>query len=426
MAVVSNYFETRQSLIAEEHKVTLNAYAQEASLMIQNNQIDELQSWVSNLKKKEQTLVAILKTTPHWLTAGEEKEMFDGVVDMTIGRELDYPIHLDITHNPFMKVPIPETKYNLMIQLPQRMRPGIYWKELNTAIRLGFPIFLVALICVVIYRYIILPLKSMQQATQQISQGNFDVRLDESYVNRQDELGDLSRSFNTMAQRIGILVGRQRQLIQDISHELRTPITRIKLVLDGEEPNPSFKRVEQEVNGMQTLLEDTLTLSWLNNEDTQLVKETVDLSLLIDAICEDAEFEFSRNDITQDIPDSCVIHNSNHRALGQAVENIIRNAMKYTKAGTQIKISINKVHDEQFKSIVQIKICDWGEGIEDKYIEEIFEPFFRVDASRDKTTTGYGLGLALTKRQVEAVGGTIYATHNEPNGLCFLITLPME
>ena len=423
--VVSGYFESRYSLIADEDKITLRAYAEQASVYINNNQIDELQRWITEIKNAENTLVAVLKPTPHWLTAGEEKKMFDGIVDMTIGRELDYPIHLDMVQNPFMKVPIPNTQYNLMIQLPQRMRPGTYWQELNAAIRLGFPIFLVALICIVIYRYIVVPLKSMQKATYQISLGDFDVRLDNSIVNRQDELGELCRSFNTMAHRIGMLVGRQKQLIEDISHELRTPITRIKLVLAGAERNSVMDRVEQEVDGMQTLLEDTLTLSGLNNENTQLVEERVDLSLLIDSICEDAAFEFSRNDIVQDIPDSCIIHNSNHRAIGQAVENILRNAIKYTKYGTKIKISIKNVVDDQDRSLVKIIISDWGCGVKEEYLEEIFEPFFRADTARDKTTSGYGLGLALAKRQIEAVRGNIYAHHNKPSGLCFIITLPL-
>ena len=426
VTVVIDFTEARQSVIALEHRETLRGYAKDASVYIKNNDIPGLENWVASLKKKEQTLVAVLKTTPHWLTAGEEKRMFDGVVDLTIGRELDYPIHLYLDYNPIMKIPIPESKYNLMIQLPQHMRPGVYWQALNTIIHLGVPVFLVAFICIVIYRHIIFPLRIMQKATLQISQGDFDVRLNEKLSSRHDELGDLSRSFNTMAQRIGLLIGRHRQLIQDISHELRTPITRIKLVLDSEETNPAFKRVEQEVNGMQTLLEDTLTLSWLNNENTQLAEESVDLSLLIETICEDATFEFSRNDIVQDIPETCVIQNSNHRAIGQALENIIRNAMKYTCVGTKIEISMKNIVDDEVQPLVKIRICDWGDGIKEEYLEEIFEPFFRVDTARDKTTSGYGLGLALTKRQIEAVRGNIYAHHNAPSGLCFTIMLPVD
>lgn len=421
------FTEAKQSVIDIEHRNTLRGYAEEVSGFIKNDDIQGLDNWVDELTKKEQTVVAILKTTPHWLVDGNAKELYnEELEDLTIGRHLDYPIHLNFSYNPVMKVPVPDTKYNLMIKLPQRMRPGVYWHELNTAIRVGFPVLLISFLCVVIYRYIITPLSVMQRATNQISQGNFDVRMDDHMIRRQDELGDLSRSFNSMAKRIGLLVGRQRQLIQDISHELRTPITRIKLILDSEETNPALNRVEQEVNGMQRLLEDTLTLSWLNNENTKLVTETIDLSLLIDTICEDASFEFSRDNIVQDIPDSCVINNSNHRAIGQALENIIRNAMKYTKTDTRIQVSMGTVESPLGQSLVEIKICDWGEGLDSMYLEEIFEPFFRADSARDKTTSGYGLGLALAKRQIEAVRGEIRAFSNHPTGLGFSIILPFN
>jgi two-component system sensor histidine kinase PfeS len=426
VSIVSEYAEAGQSIIALEHRNTLREYAQQASFYINDDDIKELENWVSELKLKENTMVAILKTTPHWLVGGVEKEMFDGVVDLTIGRHLDYPIHLYFSYNPIMKVPIPDSQYNLMIQLPQRMRPGIYWHALNTGIRLGFPILLLALICAVIYHNIVLPLRSLREASNEISNGNFDIRLNGKFTNRQDELGDLAISFNSMVKQIGVLVGRQRQLIQDISHELRTPITRIKLLLDGEKSSPDLQRVEQEVNSMQLLLEDTLTLSWLNNEHDQPVKESIDLALLIDSICEDASFEFSREDLIQDIPDSLIIQNSNHRSVGQAIENIVRNALKYTLVGTEVKVSLKTIEEAQAQPSVMITICDKGEGIEDKYLEEIFEPFFRIDSARDKSTSGYGLGLALSKRQVETVGGKISVQQNTPSGLCFVVVLPVD
>lgn len=426
VTIISEYTEAQQSVIAKEHRASLREYARQASIFIKQGDIENLSVWVNELKEKESTQVAILKTTPHWLVAGAEKEIFDGVVDLTIGRHLDYPIHLYFSYNPIMKIPIPDSKYNLMIQLPQRMRPGKYWQAINSSIHIGFPIILLALISVLIYRNIIMPLKSLQKASHKISAGDFDVRLNEKFTQRQDELGDLAVSFNSMVQRIGLLVGRQRQLIQDISHELRTPITRIKLLLDSKNTTETLIRIEQEVDGMQSLLEDTLTLSWLNNERSELVKETVDLTLLIDSICDDASFEFSRNNIVQKTPETCVIENSNHRSVGQALENIIRNALKYTESGQAVYISLSEIENKNKHSKVIIEIQDEGNGIDEKYLEEIFEPFFRIDNSREKTTAGYGLGLALSKRQIEAVGGSIYATNTTPKGLKFVIALPVD
>jgi len=434
---VSEFTEGRQSIIAKEHRDTLRAYAHQVSIFIKNNEIQELEEWVGDLKKKENTMVAILKTTPHWLVGGIEKELFDGVVDLTIGRHLDYPIHLYFSYNPVMKVPVPDSEYNLMIQLPQRMRPGVYWHVLNSCIRLGFPIFLVALICLFIYRHIIAPLRVMQRATHQISQGDFDVRLQSDLGNRGDEFSDLANSFDQMAERISLLMQRQRQLIQDISHELRTPITRIKLVLNDSDANPAFSRVEQEVNGMQSLLEDTLTLSWLNNQESNNYKtvlvEDVDLTSLIEAVVDDAGFEFPNHELILLIPNTFIIKNSNHRSIGQAIENIIRNAMKYSDEGTQVEVKLFSVKQDDNTSWVSITISDQGRGIESKYLEEIFQPFFRIDSARVKSLSteqekpeGYGLGLALSKRQIESVGGKLYAEHKKPCGLRFVIELPVK
>jgi two-component system sensor histidine kinase PfeS len=428
--VVSDYTETSLSTISVENQESLQKYAMQASDIIngKDNTIS-INDWVGKLTKSESTWLAVIKSEFTWLAGSYDAIVLYGEMDLTTGRDIKYPIHLYYSRNPVMKLKIPDTEYNLLIQLPQSMRPGAYWIYFDNLIKIGLPIILVTLLSLFIYRNIILPLKSLERATHSISDGDFDIQLADSFIKRKDDMGELARSFGVMAKKVNLLVERQRQLIQDISHELRTPITRIKLMLNNELNQPTLDRVEQEVNGMQTLLEDTLMLSWLNNEETQLVKESIDLVLLIDAICEDAGFEFSRNDIVITAPETCLIYESNHRAVGQALENIIRNAMKYTSAGTPIGIKIHKDNALPQPSVV-IHISDYGVGVDENYLEEIFEPFFRVDPARDHSsednvTGGYGLGLALSKRQVEAVGGSIYAKNNIPNGLLFVVTLPV-
>lgn len=436
VTLVSDYTESKQSMIAQQHKDTLLSYAAQTGVHIKNNDLDSLNLWVDQVRNKEKTMVAVLKSTPHWLTAGPEKEQFGSINDLMIGRDINLPIHLYFNFNPIMKVPIPDSDYNFMIQLPQQMRPGTYWQLLNTSIRLGFPILLVALICIAIFRHIIAPLRILQKATRKISKGDFNVKLESDLGKRRDEFSDLAQSFDKMAERISVLLNRQQQLIQDISHELRTPITRIKLVLNDSGQDPALKRVEQEVNGMQSLLEETLTLSWLNNQDSdnyeKLKIEDVDLTALIEAIADDASFEFPKHNLILLIPYNFIVHNSNHRAIGQAIENIIRNAMKYSEENSQIEVKLSKANKHD-KPWVKITICDQGRGVATEYLEEIFEPFFRIDSARVKKevqdnqkSSGYGLGLALTKRQIEAIGGHVRAEHNQPCGLRFIIELPLN
>lgn len=433
--IVSDHTETSFSTISAKNQDSLKEYAIQASHIIKgSDQSITISDWVDKVGKSEDTWLAVIKSEFTWLAGSYDAIVLYGEMDITTGRDIKYPIHLYYSRNPVMKLKIPDTEYNLLIQLPQSMRPGTYWKYFDYLIRIVLPIILITLLSFLIHRYIILPLKSLERATHSISDGDFDIQLADSFIKRKDDMGELARSFSVMAKKTNLLVGRQRQLIQDISHELRTPITRIKLILNNELSQNTMDRVEQEVNGMQALIEDTLMLSWLNNEETQLVKESVDLVLLIDAICEDASFEFSRNDIVITAPETCLIHESNHRTVGQALENIIRNAMKYTSDGTPINIEFHEDITVPPSNIV-IHISDNGKGVDENYLEEIFEPFFRVNTARDhaseiysledKVPGGYGLGLALSKRQIEAVGGSIYAKNNIPQGLLFIITLPV-
>lgn len=437
VVVLTDYAERELSLIEPEYQQVLRSYASEASA-IYRRYPDEAQrhgmlnSWLKTLMEKENTWAAMGRTEAIWLAGKLDTQLFGKDPDLSVGRSIHYPIHLYFSFNPVMKLPMPETDYFLFIQLPQRMRPGSYWQAINHSITYGLPILLVALFAALIYRHIRIPLALLQNATNRFRDGDYEVRIGTKMFARQDELSELGQSFDTMADHIGVLVQRQQQLIQDISHELRTPITRIKLALGDNLDDPVLQRVSREVDGMQSLLEDTLTLSWLNNADCntkkEFTQETLDVCLLIDAIAEDARFEFPDNILTLSIPEECIVNKSNHRALGQALENIIRNAMKYSPVGSEVEVLLTTEHD-----LVKIIISDQGPGVEEQYLEAIFEPFFRVDKARNKDTktSGYGLGLALSRRQVEALGGHVTAHLKETNqpgcsGLVFEIILPMN
>ena len=423
--IISDYIQSELSIIEPVHQQTLNAYAIRASDIYARSEnkaqrAEQLQALVDEIQLKENTWAAIMRTESQWLAGGYDEEVFWGQKDLGTGRSMLLPIHLYYDFNPVLKIPMAGTHYFLMVQLPQHMRPGKYWREINHAIKYALPVLMVGIFTLLIYWHIISPLRQLQSANQRFSQGEYDVRTERTLSQRKDEIGELGQSFDNMAERISLLMRYQRQLIQDISHELRTPITRIKLALAGAQQDPVMLRVEQEVNGMQSLLEDTLTLSWLNNEkfnpqaQRELATETLDACLLIEAIAEDARFEFPNHKLLLDLPEQCLLYNSNHRALGQSVENIIRNAMKYSPLNSKVQVRLI-----QRETDVRIQISDQGPGVEPEYLESIFEPFFRVDQSRNKDkVSGYGLGLALCKRQIQALGGEVNAWLNNPQASC--------
>ena len=312
---------------------------------------------------------------------------------------------------------------HFLIRLPQRMRPGAYWKGADIILQVALPLGLLIILSILLYHHVMSPLKQLERATRKFSEGNFDVRVRTFLGARNDELTALADTFDRMAERTGKLIITQRQLIADLSHELRTPLARIELVIDSAErkhtPKEALSRIRKESIGMRKLVEDMLTLAWLENENPQLNKETLDLVDLIDSITEDARFEFPHHTLICQLPEHAEITQSNHRSIGQAIENIVRNAHRYTPQGGQVKISLEAQH-EHFYLTVQ----DEGPGVPEQYLSDIFTPFFRVNKSRDQTPEGFGLGLALTLRHIKAVGGSVTAKNLEGSGLEISILIP--
>ncbi|MCH2039659.1 MAG: ATP-binding protein [Saccharospirillaceae bacterium] len=440
VVLLSDYVESKLSLIEPEHRQTLRLYASQASnLYLRYPDIDqrqqELNSWLKQLMTKENTWAAMGKTQAEWLAGELDTRLFGENPDLSVGRSIDYPIHLYYSFNPVMKLRMEGTDYFLFIQLPQRMRPGTYSQEIDHAITYGLPVLLVALFAALMFRHINAPLTLLQHVTNRFRSGDYQARTIGDMKGRQDEFGELGQSFDAMADHISVLMQRQQQLIQDISHELRTPITRIKLALSDNQDDPALQRVAREVDGMQSLLEDTLTLSWLDNAELNnkegFALETLDICLLIDAIAEDARFEFPDHYLVLRLPDECILEYSNHRALGQAIENIVRNAMKYSPLGSEVTVSL-----EESGNDVMIEISDQGPGVKEEYLDAIFEPFFRLDKARtkDEKSSGYGLGLALSRRQIQALRGSVIARLNHTDdsgsqtvaGLAFEIRLPRK
>lgn len=299
------------------------------------------------------------------------------------------------------------------------MRPGNLWQTTELMLQIGLPFCVLAVVCLLLYRHLVSPIRKLEKTTRQFAAGNYDVRVRGSLGNRNDELASLAQTFDAMAEHTGGLIVTQRQLIADLSHELRTPITRIEMALnatmrEGGQGNiqETIDRIQKDVSGMRALSEDALTLAWLETEKPAVMSESMDLVDLLDSIIDDARFEFSDRHILAVLPDDAPIEQSNSRILGQAIENIIRNALRYTPVGGQVKIELTLC-----KGFYYLTIADQGTGVPEEYLENIFQPFFRVEQERGKDSGGFGLGLALAKRQIEVLSGTISARNRVEGGL---------
>jgi len=415
------YTEEDMSMLEQAHRDTIRQWGKTAEELYTRGEKQRLQQWMQALQEQENTWAAVASANvEHIAGSNLSDHYYDGY---SLGRDVDWKVHLYFEDNPVMEVPFSNRQASFLIQLPDRMRPGYYWQHTFLALQVILPMLLLALVSLMLYRHIMSPLRQLELATRKFSQGNFDVRVRELLGNRDDELAELATTFDGMAARIGELIISQRQLIADLSHELRTPLARLDIAVESlhEEryQESNIERIQRESRHIRKLVDDSLTLAWLDNEQPKLQQETLDLVDLIDVIAEDARFEFPDRQLLCDTPNSATIENSNHRALGQALENILRNAMRYTPEGQEVTLSLG-TEDRQYL----ISICDQGPGIEAKYLETIFKPFFRIDSARPASGESFGLGLALAQRQLSAVGGKVQANNRPEGGLEMRITLP--
>lgn len=421
VSVLTLRTEEGMSFIAEEHRTQLKAWGEEAERLYLLDNPKALNDWLIELTKQENTWLAVTSFDIKHI-AGDKlgKRLLDG---QHFGRNVDWKIHLYFENNPTMELRFSQSQASFLIQLPERMRPGEYWLTTRILMQILLPMTILILLSTLLYRHIITPLQQLDNAASAFSKGNFDVRVRKLLGNRSDELSHLATTFDQMAMRIGELISNQRQLISDLSHELRTPLTRLDIAVNNFESkntNHHLDRIARESSYIRKLVEDTLILAWLENEKPIIQQEDVDLVDLLDVVIDDAKFEFPDRELIFNSPNNAVINNSSHKALCPALENIIRNALRYTPKNKTVAVSLNR-HENNYC----IRVIDQGPGIPEQYLGKVFNPFFRVDNARIAENDSFGLGLALAKRHLNSVRASITAENQKEGGLIVMIMIPI-
>ncbi len=283
--------------------------------------------------------------------------------------------------------------------------------------------FISGLICFWLARYLTGPIVRLRAATQQLASGDFSARAAET--ERKDEISELVHDFNRMARRLEALVNSQKQLMSDISHELRSPLARLNVALGlarqraTEDVGKALDRIELEAQRLNDLIGKLLTLARLESGEQTPEQRRVNIPDLLKDVIGDADFEAhsrkSRVRLVEIEPaaEDCEALGS-PGLLRSAFENVIRNAVRYTAEGSEVEIRLGceGTHGGNFAVIT---IRDHGPGVPDEELKNLFRPFYRVDAARERQTGGSGLGLAIAERAVRLHGGTISAA-NAPNG----------
>jgi signal transduction histidine kinase len=279
---------------------------------------------------------------------------------------------------------------------------------------------LVVLLCYAFAYHLTSPVRRLRRVVDCFGRGDFSAR---APANRKDELGELARSFNQMAERIQTLLSAERRLLLDISHELRSPLARlgvaVELARSGHDHEHMLDRIQKEADRLNELVSELLQVTRVEADPSMQRTDPVQLDELLADLVYDSLLEAQAKDCTLLLkaPSAAVV-SGDEELIRRAVENVIRNAIRYAPYHTAVDIELVK-----FPDAAAIMVRDYGPGVPDDALGRIFDPFYRVDTDRNRASGGLGLGLAIARRAVELHKGKLAAQNAHP-GLLVTIEFP--
>ena len=315
-------------------------------------------------------------------------------------------------------------RYVLAIRTPhERFGATLATLDAHPIVRGTVLIVVAGIVCWLLARHITAPLVRLRVAAGRMAEGDLDARTSRPLTKRRDEIGALGRDFDQMAERLSALVKTERQLLADVSHELRSPLARLTvaagLLRQRGDDGPELERIDREVARLDTIIGQSLTLTRVSSGLGSGKAEKFDLSNLVQEIVADGDFE-ARSSNRRVIMTSVDICSSTGvpDLIRSAVENVVRNAIRHTPPGTSVDVSLRASDGH-----AHITVRDHGPGIPEDLLKEVFLPFRRADGPGRPASNGAGLGLAIADRVVRAHGGTVEARNAADGGLVVEIAL---
>jgi len=309
----------------------------------------------------------------------------------------------------------------------QRKRFVSLISQLPFALRLFFLLTISFLSCWLLAKSFTKPLIAIQKASKALGNGELATRIT-TFAQRSDEFGDLARSFNQMAKQLEDNISAHQRLLGDVSHELRSPLTRLQLAVALAEKNIGNKaeqqkhlhRCETEVDRLDEMIADVLTLSRLEHSHNNFTVESVDLNALVDQVINDCQYFASSKKISIKLKgafNDAIFGDS--KLLVSAISNVLNNAVKYSPNEQDVTVELTQQNQQ-----LHLSVSDKGPGVPDEMLTQLFTPFFRVADARDRSSGGTGLGLAIAQQAIQLHQGEIIAQNIMPNGLKVIVILP--
>lgn len=297
----------------------------------------------------------------------------------------------------------------------------------GTLLRLLAAAVISALVSFFLAQSLTAPLRQMRDTSRKIAGGDLSARVGELHPPRRDEIGELARDFDSMATHLQAMQVANRRLLRDVSHELRSPLARLSVALEiargkgAGAITSELDRIQTEGERLEALVNDVLGLLRESSETSPRAEEDVDIARLLTELADTVSYEAPDGSPGVDWPGAePLIYRGDRELLWRAIENLLRNGLRHTEPSRGIQLRLQAEHNDN----IRITVRDFGPGVPEAQLEKIFQPFYRVQESRDRNTGGHGLGLTIAAAAIRRHGGQISAANAPDGGLVVTVTLP--
>jgi signal transduction histidine kinase len=403
----------------------LTVYGKDAAEQYERSGQAALAAYLESIQSHSSTRLFLFNRQLQELSGGSNLRPDARDVAHTV-LETGLPEFSDMGPSPLLGRPVRAgsgNEYVLVAELPPRPQFALFHLHLLAMALIG------GLFCYWLAKHLTSPVAKLRAATRELANGNLSVRVGPTLGRRRDELASLAADFDEMAEKIQLLIDRQRRLLGDISHELRSPLARLNVALElarqrsGSEATSALERIQREAEILNEMIGQLLALTRLESGAEELRKVELDLESLVREVVKDADFEArARNRSVRLAATEPVTIDGVPNLIRRAIENVIRNAVHYTAERTEVDIKL--FTDSEARAVIVVR--DHGPGVPDEVLTEIFRPFYRVDEARDREAGGVGLGLSIAERAVRLHGGKVEAANASDGGLIVTIKVPKQ
>ncbi len=401
----------------------------EASAALATNGREGLMQWLKNAPKTSDLTIYVLDQDLHDILGRDiprrvQRQLYRHRRHMR-ARDFDRRGPQNILRaRPFSQLVSTDGEIYTLDVTPAQYAPTM-WRGLSQRfLLLVLALVVSGVISYLLARAIANPIRKLRDATVSLADGNLDARVGSSIGVRRDELGMLARDFDSMADKLARAAAQQTELSQNISHELRSPLARMRVALELAKRQAGdlseFDRIHTEAERLDNLIGQILSYARMDSSP-QFESADIDLADLIGEVVENVNYECKADGtggakVHASFDASPTIHGYSE-ALTSAVENVLRNAVRHSPPAGMVSVRLS-----QQDTTARVEILDEGDGVDDADLARMFEPFYRT---KNSTDTGTGLGLAITKRAVRLNGGELSAENLADGGLRVVIDLPV-